>query len=383
MQEPKQNQPRYKMKTVHVESTLHRGNRRIKLQFSYDREVEFRVRAIDGCRWSQSMQCWHLPYNDYSMNELAGMTTELNLEIPELAGLKEERASRYFDRQLTAEKELVVKEFRQYMEVQRYSEKTITRYLDAITTFLSFFRDKDVEEITNNDVVDFNFRYIIKNEFSASYQNQIISSIKLFFQCIYKKDLNINEIERPRPAKRLPDIFSQEEVELLLQHAGNLKHRAMLSLIYACGLRRSELINLKINAIDSNRNVLNVKGGKGQKDRVVPLPEVLIEMLREYYKVFRPAVWLFEGKTKGGQYSETSLREVFEAAKEKAKIKKKLTLHSLRHSYATHLMDDGTDLRHIQVLLGHKSSKTTEIYTHVSKRSIERIKSPFEKLKLK
>jgi len=371
------------MKTVHVESTLHKGSRRIKLTFPFDAMIEDRIRTIDGCRWSQTMHCWHLPYDENSLGELEGMQLEMEIEIPELAGLKEERATRYFDKRLTGEKEEAIRAFGQYMEVQRYSERTMASYLDVITTFLCYLRSRAIEEITNADVVEFNYRYIIKNEFSASYQNQIISAIKLFFQSIFKRDLNIEEIERPRPAKKLPEIFSLEEVELLLQHAGNLKQKAMLGLIYACGLRRSELINLKINAIDSDRKILNIKGGKGQKDRVVPLPEVLIEMLREYYRVYRPEIWLFEGNTKGRQYSETSLREVFESIKNKAKIKKKLTLHSLRHSYATHLMDDGTDLRHIQVLLGHKSLKTTEIYTHVSRRSLENVKSPFEKLKLK
>jgi integrase/recombinase XerD len=150
----------------------------------------------------------------------------------------------------------------------------------------------------------------------------------------------------------------------------------------ACGLRRNELLNLKISAIDSNRKVLTIKGGKGNKDRVVPLPERMIIMLREYYKEYRPVFWLFEGKDKGSQYSEATLREIFEIAKRKARITKKLTLHSLRHSYATHLLENGVDLRYIQELLGHKSSKTTEIYTHVTQKAIEKIKSPFDNLKL-
>ena len=148
-------------------------------------------------------------------------------------------------------------------------------------------------------------------------------------------------------------------------------------------MRRSELINLKIHAIDSKRQLLSIKAGKGNKDRVVPLPESMIIMLREYYKVYRPVVWLFEGIEEGKPYSEASLRQVFEAAKSKAHITKRLTLHSLRHSYATHLLENGVDLRFIQELLGHKSSKTTEIYTHVTQKSIEKIKSPFENLKLK
>jgi len=175
------------MKTVHVESTLHRGSRRIKLTFAYDAIIEDRIRTINGCRWSQTMHCWHLPYDENSLKELGSMKAEMELEIPELSGLKEERATRYFDRRLTGEKEEAIRAFGQYMEVQRYSERTRASYLDAITTFLSFLRSREIEEITNEDVLDFNYRYIIKNKFSASYQNQIISAIKLFFKAFSRK----------------------------------------------------------------------------------------------------------------------------------------------------------------------------------------------------
>lgn len=311
------------------------------------------------------------------------MAEELGLAIPGMDNLEEEKRTKYFDRHLSAEKHEFIKLMEEYMVVQRYSEKTIGTYLDAIRTFLAYCKDRTVEEISNEDINDFNYRYVLKNEFSASYQNQIISAVKLFFRNIIKKEIDIEEIERPRKGRYLPGIFSVHEIELLLQSTRNIKHRAMLSLIYACGLRRSELINLKINSIDSGRGMLIIKAAKGDKDRVVPLPESLIVLLREYYKTFKPQEYLFEGQYSGQQYSETALREVFENAKKKAKITKKLTLHSLRHSYATHLLENGVDLRFIQELLGHKSSKTTEIYTHVTQKSIEKIKSPFENIKLK
>jgi len=370
------------MKTIQVESTLHKGIRRIKLEFAYDSEVIEKIKSIEGCKWSKTLRCWHLPYTDSSIEELYKMQDEMILRIPGMEYLINEKKSRYFDRKLSHEKLVLLNSLQRYMEVHRYSERTINTYIDAIRTFLSYFKEKKAEEITPEDVTDFNFRYVIGNNFSASYQNQIISSIKLLYRNILKRDLIINEIKRPLLGRSLPNIFSVEEVELLLRKTVNIKHKAMLSLIYACGLRRGELINLRINSIDSKRKVLVIRGGKGKKDRVVPLPESLIIMLREYYKFYRPLMWLFEGIEKGRQYSEASLREVFEGAKERAKISKKMTLHSLRHSYATHLLENGVDLRYIQELLGHNSSKTTEIYTHVTRKSIERIKSPFENLKL-
>jgi integrase/recombinase XerD len=194
--------------------------------------------------------------------------------------------------------------------------------------------------------------------------------------------MDIDEIERPRRMQRLPDILSRGEVENLLKGITNLKHKSMLSLIYACGLRRSELINLEIRSIDSARKLLIIKEAKGKKDRVAPLPESMIEMLRTYYKAYKPKRWLFEGFNESEKYTESSLQQVFKQAVEKAKIKKHVTLHTLRHSYATHLLENGVDLRYIQEILGHKSSKTTEIYTHVTSKSIEKIKSPFENLNL-
>jgi integrase/recombinase XerD len=169
-------------------------------------------------------------------------------------------------------------------------------------------------------------------------------------------------------------------VGAILKSAVNIKHRTMLSLIYACGLRRSELLNLQPLDVDSKRGLLIIRQSKGKKDRVVPLSEKIIHLLREYYEACKPKKWLFEGQKKGEQYSETSLQEVLKKALKKSKIRKPVTLHWLRHSYATHLLESGTDLRFIQELLGHKSSKTTEIYTHVSEKSIQKIQSPFDTL---
>ena len=154
----------------------------------------------------------------------------------------------------------------------------------------------------------------------------------------------------------------------------------MLSLIYSCGLRRSELLNLKPTHIDSKRNIVLLKNAKGKKDRITPLSPLILEMLREYYKRYKPKTWLFEGQVAGEQYSEKSLQSILKQALQKTGITKPATLHWLRHSYATHLLESGTDLRYIQELLGHNSSKTTEIYTHVSTKSLQQIKSPFDDL---
>lgn len=229
-------------------------------------------------------------------------------------------------------------------------------------------------------MVEFVHERIVKSRLSFSYQNQVVNGVKLFFREVEKSRIEIDKLQRPRREHKLPNVLSMEEVKAILTAPKNQKHRAMLSLIYACGLRRSELLHLKPIDIDSKRNLLIIRNGKGRKDRIVPLSDKLIKMLREYYVIYRPEVWMFEGQNKGDQYSEQSLQSVLKQSVVKCNIKKPVTLHWLRHSYATHLLERGTDLRYIQELLGHKSSKTTEIYTHVSTKSIQQIKSPFDDL---
>lgn len=266
------------------------------------------------------------------------------------------------------------------MEQKRYSESTVKTYVGAIIVFLRFIKPKTSAEATNEDMRRFVYQYMIPRKLSFSYQNQAVNAAKLFFKTIRGSVLITEQLERPRREHKLPNVLSKEEVAAILKALQNQKHRTMLSLIYACGLRRGELLNLKPANIDSKRHLLIVRNAKGKKDRVLPISDKVIEMLREYYKNYKPKIWLFEGQTAEEQYSEKSIQSVLKQALVKARISKPVTLHWLRHSYATHLLESGTDLRYIQELLGHKSSKTTEIYTHVSEKSLQKIKSPFDDL---
>lgn len=269
-----------------------------------------------------------------------------------------------------------IDQFKQWLAVHRYSVNTIKTYGDALSLFFRFFHDAPVTSITNDHLIQFNDRYILANNYSASFQNQVINAVKCYYNNLKNSKLNPDLIQQPRREHKLPNVLSKEEVKALLEAPGNLKHRMMLSLIYACGLRRSELLNLLPSHVDSKRGILLIKAGKGNKDRIVPISEKTIGLLRDYYKAYKPTKWLFEGAYKGDQYSEKSLQNVLKQAGMKAGITKPITLHWLRHSYATHLLECGTDLRYIQELLGHKSSKTTKIYTHVSTKSLQQIKSP-------
>ena len=273
-----------------------------------------------------------------------------------------------------------ISKFQTYLESKRYSSNTIKTYCDALKVFFKFHSPILPENITAEHLQCFNKDYIMKKGYSASYQNQVINAIKLFYRNRYKKSIQIDEIERPRRERRLPNVLSKAEVKAILETPANLKHRAMLSLIYACGLRRGELLNLTLKDIQFERNLLFIRQSKGKKDRVVPISNKIIEMLRDYYKAFKPQTWLFEGQFPNSKYSEKSLENVLKQSLAKTKIAKKVSLHWLRHSYATHLLESGTDLRYIQELLGHSSSRTTELYTHVSTKNLQQIRSPFDDL---
>jgi integrase/recombinase XerD len=271
--------------------------------------------------------------------------------------------------------------FEHYLQSKRYSPNTIKVYAETLRVFLRYFTNKSIKEISNEDLIAFNNDYILKNNFSSSYQNQLVNAVKLYYSAIQHKRIDVELVHRPRREKRLPNVLSKKEVKSILDAPYNLKHRAMLSMIYSCGLRRSELLNLTKLDIDSKRMVVIIRMAKGKKDRIVPLSPKILILLRDYYKSYQPKHFLFEGQD-GGKYSEKSLENVFKQSLLKSRIEKPATMHWLRHSYATHLLESGTDLRYIQDLLGHKSSKTTEIYTHVSTKNIQNIRSPFDDLEL-
>ena len=250
---------------------------------------------------------------------------------------------------LTSEGKQKIEKYTQWLHSKRYSESTIKTYSEGLQLFLKYYNDKPISEITNEDVILFNNNYILKNKLSASYQNQILSAVKLFFREMEHTKINSEIIHRPKRPKLLPNVLSKEEIKQILEAHTNIKHKTMLSLIYSCGLRRNELINLKPEDIDSKRKLIIIRQAKGRKDRIVPLSDKILILLREYYIIYKkPTRWLFEGVNKNEQYDERSLSNVLKQALEKAKITKPVSLHWLRHSYATHLLESGTDLRYIQ-----------------------------------
>lgn len=268
---------------------------------------------------------------------------------------------------------------REELLLKNYSSHTLKTYVHMFRRFLEYIKPLPLHKVTKAHIIKYHLWLVTDCKVSASYQNQSINAIKFYLEKVLLYPAAMYELPRPKKQKTLPMVLSVEEVSNLVAATRNTKHKAILSLIYGAGLRISECIQMQIVDIDSANMRIWVRNGKGKKDRITLLSQDLLILLRDYYKVYRPKRWLFEGPTRQ-QYSTSSIRQVFNRAKIKARINSKATVHTLRHSFATHLLENGVNLRYIQQLLGHSSSKTTEIYTHVCTTHLTNIKSPFDLL---
>lgn len=262
------------------------------------------------------------------------------------------------------------------LELKRYANNTVKTYVSCFEAFINHYRHIEPESINENDIRAY-LQKLIQEGSSNSYINQAINAIKFYYEVVMEMPNRFYGMERPRVEEKLPQVLAKEDVLAIIEKTNNVKHRCIVSLLYSAGLRRGEVLNLKPDDIDSKRMVIRVCSGKGNKDRYTILSEKLLIDLRKYFLEWRPKTHLFEGP-KGNQYSAESVVKIVKEAARKAGIRKRVTPHILRHSFATHLLESGTDLRYIQVLLGHKSSKTTEIYTHVATNIFFKIKNPLD-----
>ena len=367
-------------KQIHLSAGSHRNVDVVFVSFERDEKLIAALKRMGNIRWSATLRKWYFPKAAFDLSKLKSAMNGLAIIDDTLLNAVAQKMPDVQSDCIPSDILQGLAEFKKWMLHKRYSNSTIKTYTEAAKSFLLFIQPTPATEANNCDIVRYVNDHILKNKLSFSYQNQMVNACKLYFREVIHSRLDVEKLERPRREHKLPNVLSKEEVKAILEAPTNTKHRAMLSIIYACGLRRSELLNLKPQDIDSKRHLLMIRNAKGRKDRVVPISDKLIEMLREYYKLFKPKTWLFEGQKTGEQYSEESLAKVLKNALSLCKITKPVTLHWLRHSYATHLLESGTDLRYIQELLGHKSSKTTEIYTHVTQKSIQQIRSPFDDL---
>ncbi|TDO01426.1 tyrosine-type recombinase/integrase [Sunxiuqinia elliptica] len=380
---------------IKLEYGEHRQQQVVFVRFAFNREISELVKSTLPVRWSRTHGCWYIARENFDLNHLFQyLRGKIWLDYSALKPNKNKhpqqepaQTKRSYNLnavkvRLSANVKVQLGHFKKWMEQRRYATNTIKTYVHQLEIFFGYYASRTPEEITKEDVTRFNSDFIIKNGLSNTFQNQTVSALKQFFEFLTTKSLDVDALERPRRSRPLPKVIPLELVQEMLTRIANPKHKLALATIYGLGLRRSELLNLRLSAIDFQRASVTIFNGKGKKDRVLPLPPKLARMMQNYIRITEPQTWLIEGNLKGHPYSTTSLQNIFDKYMTNVKNNHNFTLHCLRHSIATHLLESGTDLRYIQELLGHKSSRTTEIYTHVSMKSLKNIKNPLNDFEL-
>lgn len=342
----------------------HDGKDVIWIHFPKDTALIEQLRQHTKARWSQSRGCWYVQ-DVVAYRALFGMP---------LKSIGKDAIIRIGDcnRQTFIDYEAA-------LSLKGYSPNTVKTYLSEFAQFLHLLAAHPASDLSPDRLKSY-FLYCI-NQLKLS-ENQIhsrINALKFYYEQVLHRPKMFLDIPRPKKPSLLPEVLNTREIKRLFSVTTNPKHLLMLKLCYGMGLRVSEITALKVEHIDSQRMQVLIKSAKGKKDRYVNLPESILNELRAYYTKFQPKEYLFEGQY-GGAYSRRSAQAVFKEAMQKAKIRKQIGIHGLRHSYATHLLESGTDICFIQKLLGHKSIKTTQIYTHVTDRSQAKVKSPLDSL---
>lgn len=361
------------MKKITLTLIKHKALKQIAFKFQYDTQIKEYLKKLSNINWSQTHRAFYILYTkeniDLSIQLLQNSRWNIQNNLP-----KED----FFLTNLTLEQTTSIQKFKRWLIQKRLSDNTVNTYTNVVTYFIKYCHSKNTTLYTNRIIESFNYDFIVKENKSISYQNQCINGIKKFLQ--YKNiNLDTLQITRPKKEKKLPTVLSLDEVKLILKNIHNLKHKTLIALIYSAGLRIGEALNLKTTDIDSKRMLIRIENSKGKKDRYTLLSPLFLALARQYYSVYQPKLFLFEGPH-GNKYSATSAQKTLYNVLRKTSICKKVILHTLRHSFATHLLESGTDLRYIQELLGHSNPKTTMIYTHVSNKQLSQIKNPFDSL---
>ena len=345
------------------------GDDIVVMHFEYNDDILKVVRSLSHTHWNPTKKYWYIHETDFDLSTVFDILTPV--AFVDYSALKKQKHE-------TVKASIkILEEYLNKLDQKQYSSNTKSVYLNYFRDFVSHFQNRQLETISKEEISEYIVKLIREKGISESQQNQRINAIKFYYEKVLGKYKEYYNIDRPKKKKQLPDVLSKEEVFAMIKNTNNLKHKSILSLLYSCGLRRSELLDLKLIDIDSKRMLIKVKGGKGKKDRYVQLSEFVLTLLRNYYKKYHPKTYVFEGQN-NEQYSSSSVVKLVKDAANRAGIKKNVYPHMLRHSFATHHLEQGTDLRYIQEWLGHNSSKTTEIYTHVSKKDFHKFKNPID-----
>ena len=378
-----------KRKSIILKHLLIDDKKMIGLKFYPDKVIHALVKTLDHPKWSNTYSMVYLtntPKNYSSIFRVFKGVAWINLSSfssnnRRTKSIAPINIDGYRKRELPKNHRRCPELFLQKIELKGYAFNTATTYISMFEKFINFHKIDDLLSI-DEEQIRLYLQGLVHQKKSDSYVNQMINSIKFYYEIVMEMPNRFYSIERPRKKERLPKVISIEEVQAMINCTKNIKHRCIISLFYSSGIRLQELIDLELKNIDSKRMVINILNGKGGKDRITLLSEYLLNDLRSYFLMHKPSLYLFEG-LRGKKYSNTSISRIIHKAQKAAKINKTVTPHVLRHSFATHLLESGTDLRYIQTLLGHSSTKTTEIYTHVAIKHIKLIQNPLDSLYLK
>jgi integrase/recombinase XerD len=343
----------------------HRNQNVILMLFEYDAKVVSEIKKLTGCKWSQSQKAWYITDNNENRKKI---------------GLKPAIAtSKDLIFTISPYNRDALEIYQNTLVLKGYSASTIKTYQTEFVHLLSLIKDTRADDLTPEKLKSYLLYCIQTLKLSENTIHSKLNALKFYYEQVLKRDKFFFEIPRPKKPSILPKTIHAKDIKALFEVTTNLKHNTMLKLCYGMGLRVSEIIKLKVKDIDSKNMQVFIERAKGKKDRYANLPESLLEQLRTYFVEYKPQIYLFEGQYKE-QYSVRSAQKVFTNALEKAKINKKVGIHGLRHSFATHLLESGTDITFIQQLLGHNDIKTTMRYIHVSKKTIKNIKSPLDNI---
>ncbi|MBS2101305.1 site-specific tyrosine recombinase/integron integrase, partial [Carboxylicivirga linearis] len=348
----------------------------LKLPVPYKQEWSRFLREL-GCFFESRRQFWIVP-NYLSRKESIQNYFKQQGCYLQVSVKHDEKVQSHLKRQYYKD-DKEIQDFIKVMTLQGASKRTIENYGSQLKKLKNYYGGKTIKEISDEEIRDYLFFIRQELNYSPSAQNIAVSAVKRFILSMTDRDFNSNHIPRPSKVKGLPKVLEKKEIEALLRLNIYIKHRCLLYLLYATGIRCGELVNLKVEDVNFDDNIIVINQGKGNKSRIVSLSEKLKDLLIQYLRMDRPNFYFFEGQN-GGKYSTSSVQRVIKRAALKAGLEKRVTPHMLRHSFATHLHDSGMDIRNIQKLLGHTSTKTTEIYTYISKRDISKLKSPLDDL---
>lgn len=368
------------MITITLAPFTHNAKSCIAIKFLYTFSVKEYIKRGPDVKWTKTHKCFYIYYDELREQKLKHYLVAGNFKIIDKKTITVENNRRGIitnNKPLNQEKIEIYGHFIKFLKGKRYSTSTVTSYGNFILDFLRFTGQKPTVQLDENDVRLYLEWTVGTLNYAVSTHRQMVSGLKHFAHFYPACSINAEAIYMPNKDKKLPIILSTEEILKLIQTTKNLKHRVIIAMLYASGLRIGELLSLELRDFDFTRNVIHIRNGKGRKDRYATIAVSLYPLLKNYHATYAPKVYFIENP-KGGKYSPTSIRSFLKKNCKNAGIIKTVTPHSLRHSYATHLLEQGTDIRYIQELLGHSRPETTMIYTQVTKKDLREIKSPLD-----